>query len=579
MLSSLQGQRGLIDARCGSETAPLAWKVGQMLAIGFPSGEDGFGILEAVLEKTLAGNLILFARNGSDAKTAAVSAARARNLVFAVTGTEPLVAIDQEGGTVSRIRKGLTPIPGAMAQSAAFLGGGAMLSDIEELGEVCGAELYSLGINWNLAPVTDVNVNPLNPVIGVRSYGEDPCLVAAMTSAFARGLAKSGVVATAKHFPGHGDTVQDSHLDLPLVPHGFPRLDDVELLPFKRLIVEGIPTIMTAHLRFSVVEPDPLPATLSPRVLRGLLRGELGFSGLICSDCMEMKAIADRHADPYIRAVEAGVDLLFVNHTAEAQKRAAASLLEALASGRISEARIDESVARILELKARYTGQLGGVRERPSSSRAAAISIASLTILHSSSLAVGAEGRLAAGKLRLIVDFAPTNSSEMEDRSDSPSVSGELAASSIPSLRLSSDPGESEVSRALGLAGEALRAQAGEAPALALVLSAPFARKGQGALLAGALDLSATLHHTLLVALMCSPYDLRGVLEEAKKRGAPEPLVLCSYEYSAQAATVLAAFLQGLIPAKGRCPVHPLAEPGPQADGRNTRSPHADRSL
>ena len=412
-----------------------------MLAIGFPSGEDGFGILEAVLEKTLAGNLILFARNGSDAKTAAVSAARARNLVFAVTGTEPLVAIDQEGGTVSRIRKGLTPIPGAMAQSAAFLGGGAMLSDIEELGEVCGAELYSLGINWNLAPVTDVNVNPLNPVIGVRSYGEDPCLVAAMTSAFARGLAKSGVVATAKHFPGHGDTVQDSHLDLPLVPHGFPRLDDVELLPFKRLIVEGIPTIMTAHLRFSVVEPDPLPATLSPRVLRGLLRGELGFSGLICSDCMEMKAIADRHADPYIRAVEAGVDLLFVNHTAEAQKRAAASLLEALASGRISEARIDESVARILELKARYTGQLGGVRERPSSSRAAAISIASLTILHSSSLAVGAEGRLAAGKLRLIVDFAPTNSSEMEDRSDSPSVSGELAASSIPSLRLSSDPG------------------------------------------------------------------------------------------------------------------------------------------
>ena len=230
-----------------------------MLVVGFGPGEEGLSSLARTIDATLAGNIILFSRNTPDAGAAAETVAHAASIVRGATGADPLVAIDQEGGIVMRLRKGVAPIPGAMAQAAAFLGGGAELADIERLGAACGADLAVAGVNWNLAPVVDVNVNPKNPVIGVRSYGEDPVLVADLASAFARGLRSAGVMAAAKHFPGHGDTTVDSHLSLPLIPHDLPRLESVELLPFRRLIAEGVGSVMTAHVRFPAVEPEALP--------------------------------------------------------------------------------------------------------------------------------------------------------------------------------------------------------------------------------------------------------------------------------------------------------------------------------
>ncbi|MCE1196705.1 glycoside hydrolase family 3 protein, partial [bacterium] len=493
----------------------LAWKIGQMLVVGFGPGEEGLSSLARTVDATLAGNIILFSRNTPDAAATAETAARAASIVRSATGAEPLVAIDQEGGIVMRLRKGVVPIPGAMAQAAAFLGGGASLADIERLGAACGADLAAAGVNWNLAPVVDVNVNPKNPVIGVRSYGEDPALVADLASAFARGLRSAGVMATAKHFPGHGDTTVDSHLSLPLIPHDLARLESVELLPFRRLIAEGVGSVMTAHVRFPAVEPGALPATLSSKVIRGLLRERLGYGGLVCSDCMEMKAIAEHFDDPYVMAVKAGVDLILVSHTPDKQREAAESIRGAVERGDIPESRIDESVERILAAKAMYCGArapgAASARGLPAASEGAAlatgISRASLTSLK----AAGGRGAAAPAKGGILLDVAPANLSGVEDSAFLPSVASALAATGAPwdSLRLPSDPGDADIEKALSAA---LRVaprgdESGDARAIAMTLFAPFAHEGQAKLVARCSELAGRLGSPLILALMRSPYD------------------------------------------------------------------------
>lgn len=549
-----------------AEGRSLAWKVGQMLAVGFPGGEEGFGVLARVAERTLAGNLILFSRNGSSAEEASRSACRGRRLVREATGVEPLVAVDQEGGTVARIRRGVTSIPGAMALSAAFLGGAITLADVESLGETCGAELVGLGIDWNLAPVADVNSNPWNPVIGVRSFGENPHVVSAMAAAFARGLARAGVVATAKHFPGHGDTALDSHLDLPTVPHGFPRLDEVELFPFRRLVAEGIPAIMTSHVRFPAVEPDPLPATLSWKVLTGLLRGKLGFAGLICSDCMEMKAVADRYPDRFVEAIEAGVDLLFVSHTETVQEEAATAIIKAVESGRISQSRIDESVERIIGLKrfrkaAMQSSQRGTAESGRGMALAARAAEGSLSLLSSASKATGEDA--PEGRVRLVVDCGPAISSAAEGPTERPSLAEALETSGSPIqvVRFPANPGAEDVEEAIRMVAGVLEGAAeggrGDAfsPRVALALSLPGREDGQRSLLAKALDLSARRGEPLCVLLTRSPYDFAEVAKMAEDRAAPQPVVVCAYEYTAASVAALAAYLSGDVPVRGVCPV------------------------
>lgn len=266
-----------------------------------------------------------------------------------------LVTIDQEGGIVTRLQEG-TDLPGNMAVGAA---------DSDELsrqaGSVIGAELMALGINMNLAPVMDVNNNPDNPVIGVRSFGEDPVRVGELGNAYTDGLQEHGIAAIAKHFPGHGDTNVDSHIGLPEVPHDRDRLFDVELVPFLAAQEEGMDAIMTAHVTFPNIDDTvvssredgsdiALPATLSEKVLTGLMRHDMGFEGVVMTDAMNMEAI-DTHFEPVdaaVRTINAGTDIVLMP---VGLPDVYDGVMEAVETGAIKEERIDEAVERILLLK------------------------------------------------------------------------------------------------------------------------------------------------------------------------------------------------------------------------------------
>lgn len=331
----------------------LKQKIGQLLMCGFPGLEPTPEIEELVRDGWIGG-IIYFRRNLAEPAQAAALSAKLQSFAAEGSGVPLLIAVDQEGGMVTRIEKGVSVMPGAMA-----LGATGDADAAYEAAKVTAAELLAMGINMNFAPVLDVNNNPLNPVIGVRSYGGDPELVARLGTAAVRGYQETGVAATVKHFPGHGDTSQDSHHELPTVPHDRERLDRLELVPFREAVRQGVDAVMTAHLLFPAVEPEPLPATLSPRVLTGLLREELGYGGVIVTDCLEMNAIAGHYgvAEGAVLAVEAGADLVLVSHRIELQRAALDALTAAVESGRLSEERIDRSVDRLLALKARRAVQ------------------------------------------------------------------------------------------------------------------------------------------------------------------------------------------------------------------------------
>lgn len=325
----------------------LEQKVGQMIIAGFPDENSDEHIIRAIKDYHI-GNVIYFSRNFKDVRQFYDLNKRLQDMAMKENKLPLFTTIDQEGGMVTRINKGATFFPGNMALSA-----GGNEKDAYSMGTYVGEELKALGVNMNLAPVLDVNNNPDNPVIGIRSYGEDPVRVAKLGSAYIDGLQKSGVIATGKHFPGHGDTSVDSHLDLSSVNHDAKRLDDVELHPFKKAIECGVGAIMSAHVVFPAYEDKRLPATLSYKVLTGLLRKKLGFNGLIITDCMEMKAI-DEHfgiEKAPVMAVKAGADLICISHTLEKQIAACRSIVKAVRDGEISESRINESLERIIAYK------------------------------------------------------------------------------------------------------------------------------------------------------------------------------------------------------------------------------------
>lgn len=268
------------------------------------------------------------------------------------------VGTDQEGGVISRIPWG-TSFPGNMALGAT---GKAELA--RETGKLIGDELKALGFNLNFAPSLDVNNNPNNPVIGLRSFGTNTKAVGEMGTAMMRGLQEAGVMATMKHFPGHGDTAVDSHVGLPTVSYGLNRLEEVELAPFRYAIERGANMIMTAHITFPKIDSTMikskkdgsniyLPATLSHKVLTDLLRKELKFQGVVVTDALNMQAI-DSHfgrKESVIMAIQAGADsLLMPVEPAKTLKW----IRQAVKEGRISEERINESVTRILSLKQQY---------------------------------------------------------------------------------------------------------------------------------------------------------------------------------------------------------------------------------
>ena len=258
-----------------------------------------------------------------------------------------LTAGDFEWGSAMRLRRG-TRFPEAMA-----LGATRDTALAYQEGAATADELRVLGIRWCFAPVADVNLNPQNPVINTRSYGEQPALVAAMAAAYASGVQSRGVLATGKHFPGHGDTDVDSHLSLPVVTHSRGRLDSIDLVPYREMIRRDLAAVMVAHLELPALDPHvSIPATLSENAVTGLLRRDLGFTGLVVSDAMDMGALVNSFNpdSAAVKAIQAGVDVLLLPPDEET---VIGVLADAVRTGKISEERIDRSVRRILEVKER----------------------------------------------------------------------------------------------------------------------------------------------------------------------------------------------------------------------------------
>ncbi|MFE4205979.1 glycoside hydrolase family 3 protein [Streptomyces goshikiensis] len=262
-------------------------------------------------------------------------------------GVPLLLSTDQEHGIIARIGKPATLLPGAMA-----LGAGRSTDAARRAGRIAGTELASMGIRQDYAPVADVNVNPANPVIGVRSFGSDPRAVAGLVAAQVRGYQGAGVAATAKHFPGHGDTETDSHVGLPVMRHTRAQWEELDEPPFRAAVAAGVDAVMTAHIVFPALDPSQDPATLSHPVVTGILRERLGFRGVVVTDALDMAGVRQKYGDDRVPvlALKAGCDqLLNAPDLALAQR----AVLAAVAAGELSEARIEESVLRILELKAR----------------------------------------------------------------------------------------------------------------------------------------------------------------------------------------------------------------------------------
>jgi beta-N-acetylhexosaminidase len=327
----------------------LAEKVGQLLMVGFAGLEPTRELLD-LLKDGLAGGVILFADNVAEPDQVLELTGALQEAAHQSRNALPLfIAIDQEGGSVIRLNQGVTIFPGNMALGATGREDYAYRS-----GKAVAEELAVLGINMNLAPVLDVNINSDNPIIGIRSFGADPELVARMGAAAAQGLQDGGALATGKHFPGHGDTTVDSHLNLPVIAHSLARLNAVELQPFKAAIDHGINGIMTAHVVFPAIESAlGLPATLSAAILTDLLRQKLGFQGLIMTDCLEMDAIAANYeiGEAVAQAVLAGADQLLISHTFIKQKAAHQAIMVSVERGTIPLPLIDAAVRRILTYK------------------------------------------------------------------------------------------------------------------------------------------------------------------------------------------------------------------------------------
>jgi beta-N-acetylhexosaminidase len=263
-------------------------------------------------------------------------------------GLPLLISTDQEHGIVARVGKPATLFPGAMA-----LGAGGSRADARTVGRISGAELRAIGISQDYSPDADVNVNPANPVIGVRSFGADPDAVAGLVAAEVKGYQCSGVAATAKHFPGHGDTAVDSHFGFPVITHSRELWSELDAVPFRAAIRAGIDSIMTAHIMVPALDPAGDPATLSHPILTGILRGELGYDGVVVTDSLGMEGVRTKYGDDRVPvlALKAGVDQLLNPPDLGVAWNA---VLNAVRGGELTEARLDESILRILRLKAKH---------------------------------------------------------------------------------------------------------------------------------------------------------------------------------------------------------------------------------
>lgn len=335
-----------IEALIGSMS--LDEKIGQLFMIGVNGVEANADSIEMV-EKYGAGGVILFARN-------ITGGAQVKKMIAGLTerAKYPLaVSIDQEGGLVLRLTTGATVLGGNMALAAC---GGKLYDEYcEQWGRITGEELRELGFTLNLAPVLDVN-NIKNPGIGARSFSDDPALCARLGASLIKSVQKQGVSACAKHFPGKGNASVDAHIDLPVIDSTLDEMRNFELVPFKSAIEAGVDAAMTAHVVYRGIEGETLPATLSYKVLTGLLKDELGFEGPLITDDMEMGAIKNYYEqhEACFRSFMSGADIILICHTKELQIKTINYFKEKYICGELCDERLTDALTRIFRMKSRH---------------------------------------------------------------------------------------------------------------------------------------------------------------------------------------------------------------------------------
>ena len=332
-----------------------------MMVAGF-EGTSLNGQIEDLITNHHVGGLILFERNFKNPQQLTQLIGDIQQLALSTPPFAPLfISVDQEGGRVSRLQSPFTRFP-----SPCCLGKARSESLAHRFGLALGKEMRAVGINMDYAPVLDVNTNPENPIIGARALSDEPEWAAKLGVGFIRGFQEAGVLAVGKHFPGHGDTSQDSHLTLPSVDRDSATLEQVELVPFQAAIQNGLEVIMTAHVLFNTWDAK-FPATFSIPILTNLLREKLGFKGLIISDDLEMKAVQDHitlESCPTL-GTQAGIDLFLICHDTDKVKAFLKQMGDDVASGKIPFTTIESSAQKIIDVKTDQTVQLDfGMKKR-----------------------------------------------------------------------------------------------------------------------------------------------------------------------------------------------------------------------
>ncbi|GHE85685.1 glycoside hydrolase family 3 protein [Streptomyces fumanus] len=503
--------------------------------------EIGVRTAAELIARYRVGGIIYFAwaHNTRDPRQiAALSNGIQRASLAQQRGLPVLISTDQEHGIVARVGEPATLFPGAMA-----IGAGRSRADARTLGRIAGAELRAMGIRQDYAPVADVNVNPANPVIGVRSFGADPRAVASLVAAEVTGYQGSGVAACAKHFPGHGDTAVDSHTGFPVITHSRAQWEELDAPPFRAAIAAGIDSIMTAHLMVPALDDSGDPATLSRPILTGLLREELGYDGVVVTDSLGMEGVRTKYGDARVPvlALKAGVDQLLNPPDLDLAWNA---VLTAVRNGELTEARLEESILRVLRLKAK----LGLFRDPYTTARAvdrtvgtrAHLAAADRIAERTTTLLVNEGHLLPLSRRRtprLLVVGADPASPSGTTGPPTAVLAGALTELGFTATALSTGtaPGSATVARAV--------AAAGDADAVVVATYNVTASSGQRTLVR---ELLGTGKPVVAVAVR-NPYDV------ARLPGVPA--VLAAYSWTDVEVRAAARVIAGRAEPRGRLPV------------------------
>ena len=505
-----------------------AERAGQLMSVAF-HGTKITPALESMIRDRKVGGVILYSENFTDAASLKQLAADLQRIASDTKTVPLLLSMDQEGGAVVRIARGAAVLPGNMALAATP----DPADSVRKAVAVTARDLRAVGVNFELAPDADVNNEPRNPIILNRSFGSDPQRVAQLVRVATQAFADAKFLCCAKHFPGHGATTTDSHTGLPLLDVDRARLDSVELVPFRAAIAAGVPAIMSAHIRIPALDPTAdLPITLSPRVMTDLVRTQLGFSGLLVTDDLEMGALTQTRSESQAGydAFVAGADYLLFRFDESAQIDAHAKLAAGMSSGALSPSRVEASLRRILGVKDRFgildggatSGTAGSDTDRATADELARLSI---TVLRAGGL-----------PLRGRIFVASPQNPDIALVADQPTL-GAVLAQRLPNVTaqtITISPTQADIDRAVAMA---------RAADVCVVGSVDLFSYPQQAVLVKAL---VGVRPTVLVSLR-SPYD---ILSAPSVSG-----YVCAYTGRGPSLRALAEVLAGSRAPSGTLPV------------------------